>query len=182
MEQGHLSARPLVLSFIVVIVLACIVPSSAVSGPPIEGQSAPDFVLPGLLDVQTRSLKDLRGKVVLLNIWASWCTGCREEMEDLMAVQDRYGSRGFTIVAVNIDNSSVKAIDFMKSLEEKTRRKTGFILLYDKDKAVSKDYRQRGMPTSYLIDREGTLRKTYPGSFTKENIGALKNAIEEALK
>jgi len=146
------------------------------------GQPAPAFVLPGLLDAQSQSLTELKGKVVLLNIWASWCSGCREEMEDLMTVQDLYGPRGFSIVAVNIDNSSSTAIDFMKRLEDKMKKKTGFILLYDKDKVVSKDYRQRGMPTSYLIDREGNLKKIYPGSFNQGTLGTLKTAIEEALK
>jgi cytochrome c biogenesis protein CcmG/thiol:disulfide interchange protein DsbE len=147
-----------------------------------EPQPAPDFVLPGLLDTNTYSLKDLKGKVVLLNIWASWCTGCREEMEGLMLVQEQYGPQGFVIMAVNIDNAASKATDFMKGLEVKTGKKTGFILLYDKDKTVPRDYHQRAMPTSYLIDREGRLKKIYPGSFTKSRLGALKAAIEEAFK
>lgn len=182
MDKGFISARVFVLLIVILSVLASRVPSMVLAGVPGEGQPAPDFVLPGLLDAQTHSLKDVKGKVVLLNIWASWCTGCREEMEDLMSVREHFGPRGFVIVAVNIDNNPERAIHFIKGLEDKTKKKTGFIHLYDKDKTVSKDYRQRGMPTSYLIDREGTLKKIYPGSFTKETIGALKAAIEEALK
>jgi thiol-disulfide isomerase/thioredoxin len=182
MEKGYLSTRALVVSFVMVFALTCFAPSIALSGAPVEGQPAPDFVLPGLLDAQTQSLKDLQGKVVLLNIWASWCSGCREEMADLMSVQEHYGPRGFAIVTVNIDNSASRAVGFIKSLEERSKKKTGLILLFDKDKAVSKDYRQRAMPTSYLIDRQGILKKIYPGSFTKDTIGALKTAIDEVLK
>jgi alkyl hydroperoxide reductase subunit AhpC len=103
-------------------------------------------------------------------------------MEDLMAVQEQYRPRGFALVAINIDNTPSSAVDFLNRLENKTRRRTGFILLYDKDKTVSKDYRQRAMPTSYLLDRQGIVRKIYPGSFSKSALETLKASIEEALK
>jgi thiol-disulfide isomerase/thioredoxin len=182
MGKGSLSVKTGFLPVIIAAVLTCFVPSLALSGTLIEGQPAPGFVLPGLLDAETQSLSDLKGKVVLLNIWASWCMGCREEMEDLMSVQEHYGPRGLAVVAVNIDNTSSRAVTFMKDLEQRSKKKTGMILLFDKDKTVSKDYRQRAMPTSYLINREGTLKKIYPGSFTKESIGALKTALEEVLQ
>jgi len=185
MGQGYASAPSRVQLFLILcIVMAqtCMVQSNAFAGVPVAGQQAPDFVLPGLLDGQTLSLKDLKGKVVLLNIWASWCTSCKEEMEDLMAVQEQYGPRGFALVAVNIDNAPTSAVDFLKRLESRTKKKPGFIFLYDKDKTVSKDYLQRAMPTSYLIDREGIFRKVYPGSFSKSTLETLKAAIEEALK
>lgn len=182
MGKSSLLVKTCVLPGIIAVVLTCFVPTLALSGAAIEGQPAPGFVLPGLHEAETQSLYDLKGKVVLLNIWASWCTGCREEMEDLMSVQEHYGPRGLAVVAVNIDNTSSRAISFMKNLEQRSKKKTGLIQLFDKDKAVSKDYRQRAMPTSYLINRDGTLKKTYPGSFTKESIGALKAAIEEALQ
>ena len=165
-----------------VIVLIGTMLTIAFASMPVAGQPATDFVLPGLLDGRTLSLKDLKGKVVLLNIWASWCTSCKDEMEDLVAVQEQYGPRGFALVAVNIDNAPSSAIEFMKRFEARIQIKPGFILLYDKDKTVAKEYRQRSMPTSYLIDREGIVRKIYPGSFSKNTIEALKTAIEEVLK
>jgi thiol-disulfide isomerase/thioredoxin len=185
MIQKPASSRPrvpLALILFVVAVLICAAQSMAFAGMPAAGQQAPDFVLPGLYGGKTISLKDLQGKVVLLNIWASWCTSCKEEMEDLMAVQEQYGPRGFALVAVNIDNAPSSAIDFLQRLENRTRKRPGFILLYDKDKTVSKDYRQRAMPTSYLIDRQGIVRKIYPGSFSKSTLETLKTSIEEALK
>jgi thiol-disulfide isomerase/thioredoxin len=185
MGKGYASARSCVQIFLILctgLVQTYGVQSIAFAGAPAAGRQAPDFFLPGLLDGQTRSLKDLKGKVVLMNIWASWCTSCKDEMEDLMAVQEQYGPRGFALVAVNIDNAPSSAIDFLKRLESRTKKKPGFILLYDKDKTVSKDYLQRVMPTSYLIDREGLFRKIYPGSFSKSTLETLKAAIEEALK
>ena len=103
-------------------------------------------------------------------------------MEDLMAVQEQYGPRGFALVAVNIDNAPASAVDFLKRLESRTKKKPGFILLYDRDKTVPNDYRQRAMPTSYLIDRQGIVRKIYPGSFSKSTLDTLRTSIEEALK
>jgi len=156
--------------------------SIAFAGMPVVGEQAPDFVLPGLIDPQMLSLKDLKGKVVLLNIWASWCTSCKEEMEDLVAVQEQYGSRGFVLVAVNIDNAPSSALAFLQRLESKIKRKPALTFLYDKDKTVSQEYRQRSMPTSYVIDRLGIVRKVYPGSFSKSTLESLRSAIEEALK
>jgi len=185
MVKGYAKERSRVrrsLLLFIIAVLTCAAQPQAFAGMPAPGQQAPAFDLPGLLDAQTVSLKALQGKVVLLNIWASWCTSCRDEMEDLMAVQEHFGPRGFALVAINIDNAPSSAVDFLQRLEKKTKKKPGFILLYDKDKTVASDYRQRAMPTSYLIDRQGIVRKIYPGSFSKSTLDALKASIEEALK
>jgi thiol-disulfide isomerase/thioredoxin len=175
------SLRRSLLLFIIAVLALTALPA-AFAGMPAPGQQAPAFALPGLYDARTVSLKDLQGKVVLLNIWASWCTSCRDEMEDLMAVQEQYGPRGFLLVAVNIDNAPASAVDFLQRLESRTKKKPGFIFLYDKDKTVPNGYRQRAMPTSYLIDRHGIVRKIYPGSFSRSTLGGLKTSIEEALK
>ena len=185
MTRRHASARSFARSSLILLIMAgmaCAAVSIAFAGMPAAGQPAPDFALPGLFDTQTVSLKDLKGKVVLMNIWASWCTSCRDEMEDLMAVQEQYGPRGFAFMAVSIDNDPASATQFMDRLGTKMKKKPGGILLYDKDKLVPKAYLQRAMPTSYLIDREGKFRKIYLGSFSKSTLGALKADIEEALK
>jgi len=185
MAKRHASKRsfvrlPLVLC--IALLLTFTVRSLCFAGMPVPGQQAPDFSLPGLLDAKTVPLKDLKGKVVLVNIWASWCTSCKEEMEDLMSVQEQYGPRGFAFVAVNIDNAPDSAIEFMGRLEAKRKKRSAGTFLYDKDKLVPKAYLQRAMPTSYLIDREGKIRKIYLGSFSKSTLAALTAEIEEALK
>jgi cytochrome c biogenesis protein CcmG, thiol:disulfide interchange protein DsbE len=185
MPKRHASARSVVrlpLVLCIALLLTCTVRSLSFAGMPVPGQQAPDFSLPGLFDPQTVSLKDLKGKVVLMNIWASWCTSCKEEMEDLVIVQEQYGPRGFAFVAVNIDNSPAAAVEFMSRLEAKRKKKPAGTFLYDKDKIVPKAYLQRAMPTSYLIDREGKFRKMYLGSFSKSTLAALTADVEEALK
>ncbi len=149
---------------------------------PKTGSPAPDFQLPDLDGTKTYSLEDFRGKVILLNFWASWCTGCKAEMPEFIKLQEDYKDRGFLIVAVNVDRNPEKAKKFLRGLEEITGRKINFLVLYDGKKRVIKKYRPVGMPSSYLIDRNGVLVKYFPSSFTEENIGVLKKALEEVLR
>lgn len=150
---------------------------------PQEGQPAIDFNLPDINDsARLYSLRDFRGKVILLNIWASWCTGCQAEMPEFLNTADEYKGKNFQIVAVSVDNSKEKAINYLKALEEKSHKKVNFTVLYDKDKSITKDYKPRGMPASYLIDKNGKLAKVFLGSFTKDNIETLRSAIRDALK
>ena len=149
---------------------------------PKTGAPAPDFQLPDLDGSKTHSLKDFKGKVVLLNFWASWCTGCKAEMPEFVKVQEEYKDKGFLIVAVNVDRSPEKAKEFLKGLEKLTGKSINFLVLYDGKKEVIKKYKPIGMPSSYLIDKSGVLVKYFPSSFTEENIGVLKDAIEEALR
>lgn len=150
---------------------------------PQEGQPAIDFNLPDINDsAKLYSLKDFRGKVILLNIWASWCTGCQAEMPEFLNTMEEYKGKNFQIVAISVDNSKDKAVNYLKALEEKNRKKINFTVLYDKDKSVTKDYKPRGMPASYLIDKNGRLVKVFLGSFTTDNIGLLRAAIKDALK
>ncbi len=149
---------------------------------PKAGTPAPDFSLPGLDGGKTYSLDDFKGKVVLLNFWASWCTGCKAEMPEFIKLQEEYRDRGFLIVAVNVDRSPEKAEKFLKGLEELTGKEVNFLVLHDGKKEVIKRYRPIGMPSSYLIDKDGVLVKYFPSSFTEDNIGVLKGAIEEVLR
>jgi len=143
---------------------------------------APDFELPALDGTKTYSLEDFKGKVVLLNFWASWCTGCKAEMPEFIKLQEEYKDKGFVILAVNVDRSPEKAKKFLRELENLTGMKVNFIVLYDGKKKVIKKYRPIGMPSSYLINKNGVLVKYFPSSFTEENVDVLKRAIEEALR
>jgi len=130
-----------------------------------EGKIAPDFTLK-TLDGRKVTLSELRGKVVLLNFWASWCPPCRGEMPLFEKIYERYKNRGFEILAVSTDSSADPVKKFVKEFG------ITFPVLLD-DGKVSGLYSIQGLPTSFLIDREGRIVKVRLGKYRE---------IEEDLK
>lgn len=164
----------------VCIVLIFVCAASSVQA--FEGKPAFDFILKALPeDGQTVTMKDFQGKVVLLNIWASWCTGCRAEMPEFVTVKRKFGGKGFEIVAVNIDNKKKNAHQFLKKLEKGTGGKVNFTVLYDPDKKLAEQYNPPALPVSYLIDRNGIIVKTYSSSFDASSRPELEHAVEKLL-
>ncbi|MBU0632869.1 TlpA family protein disulfide reductase [bacterium] len=145
------------------------------------GEKAPEFML-GSMDSQTAySLNSLQDKVVLLNIWASWCSGCKQEMPKLIKLQNDYHSK-FQIVAVNIDKNPDNGLEFLQEVENKIGYMSHFINLHDPKKSVPKLYSCMGMPSSYLIDKHGIIRDIIIGSVDENGIQELKTEIEKMEK
>lgn len=119
-------------------------------------ESAPDFTLPGD-GGQAISLSDLRGQVVMINFWASWCGPCRQEMPLLEQIHQRYESLGFTLLGVNVEENSSDAKAFLED------RPVSFPILFDPDNGVSKLYDVIAMPSTVLIDRQGNVRYLHHG-------------------
>jgi len=119
-------------------------------------ESAPDFTLPGD-GGQAVSLSDLRGQVVMINFWASWCGPCRQEMPLLEQIHQRYESLGFTLLGVNVEENSSDAKAFLED------RPVSFPILFDPDNGVSKLYDVIAMPSTVLIDRQGNVRYLHHG-------------------
>jgi len=142
-----------------------------------EGDKAPGFTLKTLDGTESYSMADFKGEVVLLNLWASWCDGCKKEMPAFFELQKAYGS-GFRIVAVGIDNEASGSKMFLKSLEKDLKCKTPFVTLYDPEKSLPKAYGAMGMPSSYLIDKGGVVRRVIVGSLDEDGITELKHAID----
>ena len=112
---------------------------------------APDFTLPSLSAKSVR-LADLRGKVVVLNFWATWCLPCRAEMPALDALYQLYKDRGLDVVGVNLDRLSTTTVeDFLKEV------KVTFRVVLDPSWSTAQAYRVVGLPTTYLIDRAGNV-------------------------
>ncbi len=110
---------------------------------------APDFSLPRLAG-KTLHLSDYRGKVVLLNFWASFCAPCREEMPALERLWQTYRDQGFVVIAVSADRGSIDPVrDFIKTGEY------GFPIALDPDGDVRQQYEVMALPTTYLIGRDG---------------------------
>lgn len=120
------------------------------------GTPAPDFTLRSLEGGNLR-LKEQRGKVVLVNFWATWCAPCRQEMPLLDQLFAKYRASGFTLLGVNVDEDGRNAAGLVGQLGLK------FPVLLDSDKAVSKAYALSAMPSTVLIDRDGRWRFTHQG-------------------
>jgi peroxiredoxin len=135
---------------------------------PREGRIAPDFVLPDLAGRPTR-LADLRGKVVLVNFWATWCPPCREEVPSMAKLNLLMAGKPFQMLAVSIDEGGKEAVeDFF--------RKTGTTLpaLLDADGATSKLYGVTGVPETFVLDKKGVI--------LKKVIGAMDWSAPEVVK
>lgn len=122
------------------------------------------------------SLDALRGKVVLFNVWATWCHPCRDEIPELRALQAKYQPQGLQLVGVSVDaggaDNAIRA--FMKDFEME------YPVWRDPDERVSTRFLVVGVPATFLIDREGILRWRKTGPI-QPNDPALAAAIEQAL-
>jgi len=115
------------------------------------GEAAPAFRLPTLGGRNT-TLRSLRGKVVFVDFWASWCVPCRQEFPVLQRLYARYQERGLRVVGITVDQEAANARTFVE------RAGARFLILHDANRAVAERYAPPSMPTSYVIDREGILR------------------------
>ncbi len=118
--------------------------------------AAPDFTLKSR-DGKNVRLSDLRGQVVLLNFWASWCGPCRQEMPILDAIHNKYKDLGFSVLGVNLDAKSKKAINYLKDTP------VSFPVLYDPKGDVSSQYGVQAMPSTVIIDKDGNVRFLHEG-------------------
>ena len=117
---------------------------------------APDFTL-RTLEGQNLRLGEQRGRVVLVNFWATWCGPCRQEMPHLNKLYEKYKSSGFVLLGVNVDDDAKHAAGVASKLGVK------FPVLPDADKRVSRQYDLSAMPSTVLIDRDGRVRYLHRG-------------------
>jgi len=138
------------------------------------GDKAPDFTLKTLDGKKTHTMKDFKGKVVLLNLWASWCKGCKKEMPEFISLQ-KHNTKGFALVAVSLDDSKDKAEHFLSTLKQQIP----FTVLHDSKKHLAKAYACSAMPSSYLIDKNGMIKQVIIGSLDSNDIKALQKKINQ---
>jgi cytochrome c biogenesis protein CcmG, thiol:disulfide interchange protein DsbE len=120
------------------------------------GQTAPDFDSP-TLSQQPLKLSSLRGKVVLLDFWASWCEPCKKELPLLSKLAPRLKQKGIEIVAVNIDDDRKNAEDFVRA------KGIGLTVVTDGSKKIVGRWEPPKMPSSFVIDRGGVVRAVNGG-------------------
>ena len=121
--------------------------------------AAPDFTL-RTMDGPNLRLQEQRGRVVMINFWATWCGPCRQEMPHLTRLYEKYRASGFVLLGVNVDDDTRNAATVAAKLGVR------FPVLLDTDKKVSKMYDLSTMPSTVLIDRDGKVRYIHRGYLT----------------
>lgn len=158
-----------------------LLPSVAFCQPPspfaidkMVGKKAPDFTLKDLAG-NSVSLSAFKGKVILLNFWASWCPPCRAEMPTINKLNELLKNRGFVVLAVSTDRSIYDVKDYI------SKNPVNFTVLMDYNLSVSRNlYKVFMMPTTFLIDRKGIIVKKYFGEQDWSRPEMIKE-IEEIL-
>lgn len=127
--------------------------------PPVlgRGDRAPGFELPLLQSGEEIALDDLRGQVVLVNFWATWCKPCEEEMPAMQRLYAAIQPQGFELVAISVDESAADVEQF------RDRMALGFPIALDPDRTVARAYQTMGFPESILIGTDGRVIERYVG-------------------
>lgn len=111
---------------------------------------APDFSLPGVDNSQI-NLADYRGKVVLVDFWASWCTPCIRSFPWMDEMVEKYGEQGFEIIAINMDQEAILAKKFL------TRYPNKLTIAFDPQGVVAEQYEIMGLPNSFILNKQGEI-------------------------
>jgi cytochrome c biogenesis protein CcmG/thiol:disulfide interchange protein DsbE len=139
------------------------------------GAAAPAYAAQSLAG-DSVSLAGLKGKVVLLNVWATWCHPCRDEIPQLEALHQQYQARGLEVIGVSVDNSSMES-----GIREFARDfKMTYPIWLDPDERVSARFLTIGVPETFLIDRAGVIRWRKIGPI-QHGDSALTAALTKAL-
>ena len=140
-----------------------------------EGEQAPDFTL---TDIHTGAadftLSDLRGKVIYLDFWASWCAPCLLSLPMYNELYSRYQDQGLEVIGVNVDDPLENGLDFLADTP------LDFKIPADPEGDIPELYNILGMPTSFLIDRSGTVRMVHVG-FRDGDLEKIEAAIKSLL-
>jgi thiol-disulfide isomerase/thioredoxin len=148
---------------------------AAAVAPLATGIAAPAFQLGGA-DGRAVDLAALRGKVVMINFWASWCGPCRKEMPILEQLNKQYRAKGLALIGVNVEPDSKAALDWLKATP------VSFPILFDTDSKVSRLYQVAGMPNTVIVDRKGTVRyihRGYQAGAENEYLDQIRQLIRE---
>ncbi len=139
-----------------------------------ERPAAPTFALPRLDTSGALDLGALRGRVVVLNFWSSWCAPCRDEAPALESTWRRYRERGVVVVGVNVQDLAPSALRFLEETG------TTYPVVRDKDNTVYRAYGLTGVPETFFIDAAGRVVRKFPGVVTapEEWFRAVEAALE----
>jgi peroxiredoxin len=122
----------------------------------VMGKEAPQFTLKNLSGEEI-SLASFRGKVILINFWATWCKPCKVEMPSLNELYNTFKDRGLVVLGISIDSSEKPVEKFLKKIP------LDFPILLDSEVEVPKEYKVFAYPSTFLIDKRGVLKEKFIG-------------------
>jgi len=139
---------------------------------PWKGGRTPSLALADL-EGKPHRLEDYRGKVVLINFWATWCEPCREEMPSIGRLKASFAGRPFEVLAVNLAEPEARIRQFMQKVP------MAFPVLLDRDMAVAKAWGARVLPATYLVGPDGRIRYSYRGEldWSQESVRKLVEGL-----
>ncbi|MBZ0093112.1 MAG: TlpA family protein disulfide reductase [Sulfuricellaceae bacterium] len=162
---------------ILLALLLALAQANAFSAAPGEGRAAPDFTA-SRLDGQPGkpfALKDLRGKVVYLDFWASWCPPCRASFPVLDKMYSERKGQGLEVIGVNKDQEPAEAAKFLAEYP------VSFPLLADRKDTLVTLFHVKAMPSAYIIDRKGTIRFAHLG-FNRDTEAQIEAEVAQLLE
>lgn len=124
---------------------------------------------------QSIDLRNLKGQVVYVDFWASWCGPCRKSFPWLNDMQAKYANKGLKVIAINVDSDRALAETFLKE------NKAQFTIGYDPDGKLATAFGVQGMPSSYIIDRHGVIKHSHVG-FREKDITDYEEHIKSLIK
>jgi len=127
------------------------------------GATAPDFQLPSLTG-EPVVLSDYQGQVILVNTWATWCPPCKAEMPAINEFYETHQNDGFVVLAINSQEDAATVQQFINAQE------FTFPVLLDTQASVINQYKVRGLPTTFIIDRDGVIRYVHTGAITQRQL------------
>jgi cytochrome c biogenesis protein CcmG/thiol:disulfide interchange protein DsbE len=131
---------------------------------PLVGRAAPDFTLPGV-DGPAVQLSKLRGQVVVVNFWASWCTECHTEQPALNATWQRFRDSGVVVVGVDFQDNTADARDYLAAAG------STYPVVEDADSRTALAYGVRGVPETFVLDRSGRVSERFIGAVQTDRLG-----------
>jgi thiol-disulfide isomerase/thioredoxin len=148
------------------------VPSSSLGTEPI------DFTLPSYPSKEPFTLASQRGKVVMLDVWATWCEPCRESLPEYQGLASKYAARGFKLYALNVDGEAAVPAEIPKFI---TETKLSLPILLDTDAKLAEELlKVKVMPTAVLIDRKGRVRHVHEG-YESKSLSEVTAQLESLL-
>jgi len=140
------------------------------ASPLLAAQPAPNLNLK-TLENSNLKISDLKGDVVYVDFWATWCPPCRQSFPWMEEMYQRYSDLGFKVVAISLDNKREVIDQFLKTM------KVNFTIAHDPSGESANEFKVKGMPSSYLIDRKGNIHMTHLGFNDRD-----KEKLESEIK